>query len=165
MKKLLILFLFLITIQTIQAQKYGYIDKDELLRSIPEYDSAMVQVEKMRKQYENQLANMQGELSSKTETLNKESAGISEFLRKTKQDEINNLNIRIQLFSVRATAQLEENQKMLLRPLIEKADKAMNDVAKEQGFVFVLDASQLYYADEKKCTNILPLVKTKMGLK
>jgi outer membrane protein len=165
MKKLYFLLLLLLIIPTLHAQKYGYIDKDELYRSIPEYDTASIQLENLRKEYETQLASMQGELSSKATALNNEAAGMSEFVRKSKQDELKNLNVRLQLFSVKANSQLEDQKQKLLLPIVEKADDAIKTVAKEQGYVFVLDASQLYYMDEKKCINMLPLVKAKLGLK
>ena len=59
MKKLIILFILIITFQTLNAQKYGYLNKEELYKSIPEYDSATVQVDKLRNEYENMLASMQ----------------------------------------------------------------------------------------------------------
>jgi outer membrane protein len=167
MKKIVGLFLLgtLLFAQNINAQKYGYLNKEELYKSIPEYDSAEVQVENLRKEFETQLAGMQNDLSSKTASLNNESAGMSEFLRKSRQDEIKNLDVRIQLFSVKANAQLEEMKNELLQPIMARADNALKEVAGEQGFVFVLDGGQLLYTDEKKCTNMLPLVKTKLGVK
>ncbi len=161
---LLLGIVLIISGQKVNAQKYGYLNKDELYKAMPDYDSATVKIEKIRKEYESQLAGMQNELNSKTATLN-ESSNISDFLRQSKQDELKNLNVRIQLFSVRATSQLDENQNLLLRPIVARVDKAINDVAKEQGFVFVLDGTQLIFADDKKCMNILPLVKVKLGLK
>ncbi len=165
MKKLIGLFILLIFFQNIDAQKYGYLNMEELYRSIPEYDSATLKVEKMRMEFENQLAGMQNEFSNKTASLNNESANISEFLRKTRQEELKNLDVRIQLFSVKANAQLEDTKNQFLQPIIAKADKAIKAVAGEQGFVFVLDGGQLLYTDEKKCTNILPLVIAKLGTK
>jgi outer membrane protein len=151
--------------QNLNAQKYGYLDKEELYKSMPDYDSANVQVEKVRKEFENQLAAMQNELNTKTASLNNESANISDFLRQNKQDELKNLNVRIQLFSVRATAQLEDKKNQLFQPIVVRADNAIKAVAEEQGFIFVLDGAQLLYTDGKKCTNILPLVKAKLGMK
>jgi outer membrane protein len=165
MKKLIGFLLLLMVLQNINAQKYGYLNKEELYMSMPDYDSATVQIEKLRKEFENQLAAMQNELSSKTTSLNNESSNISDFLRKNRQDEINNLNIRIQLFSVKATAQLENEKSQLLQPIITRVDNAIKAVANEQGFIFVIDGGQLLYTDEKKCTNILPLVKAKLGVK
>jgi outer membrane protein len=152
-------------VQNINAQKYGYLDKEKLYKSIPEYDSATVQVENLRKEFENQLAGMQNDLSIKTASLENESAGISEFLRKNRQDEIKNLDVRIQLFSVRANGLLQDKENQLLQPIIIKAENAIKSVAEEQGFIFVIDGSLLLYTDEKKCTNMLPLVKAKLGLK
>jgi len=165
MKKLIGLLLLLIFLQNINAQKYGYLNKEELYKSMPDYDSATVQIEKIRKEFENQLAAMQDELSSKTTSLNNESANISEFLRQNRQEDIKNLDIRIQLFSVRATAQLEDKKNQFLQPIITRADNAIKAVADEQGFIFVIDGGQLLYTDEKKCTNILPLVKAKLGVR
>jgi len=165
MKKLVILFILMTTIQAVNAQKYGYLNKEELYKSIPEYDSATVQVDKLRTEYTNMLASMQGEYSSKSTSLNNESATISDYLRQTRQDELKNLGVRIQLFSVRANTQLEDKKNQLLQPIITRADNAINAVATEQGFIFVIDSGQMLFADEKKCTNILPLVKTKLGVK
>jgi outer membrane protein len=165
MKKLIGLLLLLIFLQNINAQKYGYLNKEELYMSMPDYDSATVQVEKLRKEFENQLAAMQNELSIKTTSLNNESANISEFLRKNRQEELNNLNVRIQLFSVKATSQLEDKKNQFLQPIIARVDNAIKAVAEEQGFIFVIDGGQLFYTDEKKCTNILPLVKAKLAVR
>ena len=165
MKKIVILFILMITFQTLSAQKYGYLNKEEVYKSIPEFDSATVQVEKLRKEFENQLASMQGEYSSKTASLNNETANISEYLRQSKQEELKNLGVRIQLFSVRANAQLDGKKNQLLQPVITKVDDAIKAVATEQGFIFVIDGGQMLFTDEKKCINILPLVKAKLGMK
>jgi outer membrane protein len=132
---------------------------------MPDYDSAIVQVGKIRTEYENQLATMQSEYSSKTNSLNNESANISEFLRKSRQDELKNLDVRIQLFTVKANAQLENTKNQILQPIVVKAEDAIKAVADEQGFIYVIDGGQLLYTDEKKCINILPLVKAKLGVK
>ena len=165
MKKLIGLFLLVIFLQNVNAQKYGYLNKEELYKSMPEYDSANVLVERIRKEFENQLAAMQGELSSKTASLNNESANISDFLRQNRQEELKNLDIRIQLFSVKATSQLEDKKNQLLQPIIAKADNAIKAVAIEQGFIFVIDGAQLLYTDEKKCINMMPMVKAKLALR
>jgi outer membrane protein len=165
MQKIVILFILMLTFQTLSAQKYGYLNKEEIFKSIPEFDSATVQVEKLRKEFENQLASMQGEYSSKTASLNNETANISEYLRQSKQEELKNLDVRIQLFSVRANAQLDEKKNQLLQPVIMKVDDAIKAVATEEGFIFVIDGGQMLFTDEKKCINILPLVKAKLGVK
>jgi outer membrane protein len=56
----------------------------------------------------------------------------------------------------------------MLKPIFEKAQKAVSDVGKEKGLIFVFDISGelgtvLYHSNES--LDILPLVKTKLGLK
>ena len=165
MKKLVILFILMSTFQAVNAQKYGYLNKEELYKSIPEYDSATVQVDKLRNEYENMLSSMQAEYSSKTTSLNNESATISDYIRQTRQDELKNLGVSIQLFSIKANAQLEEKKNQLFQPIITRVDNAIKAVATEQGFIFVIDSGQMLFTDEKKCTNILPLVKANLGVK
>ena len=61
--------------------------------------------------------------------------------------------------------QLEDSRIKLLQPIIDRVDKAIKTVAEEQGFIFVIDGGQMLYTDEKKCTNMLPLMKAKLGVK
>jgi outer membrane protein len=148
-----------------QNLKFGYINKDELYRAMPDYDSATVKIENFRKQLVSQLESMQAELDNKTSAFDKESRNYSDIVRKTKEQELKDLNIRIQLFQVKASQQVNNKNAELIQPLLAKAEKAIRDVGKEQGFTLVFDASLLYYFDEKKTTDILVLVKTKLGLK
>jgi outer membrane protein len=171
MKKIIgvILLGIVITIsgQQVGAQnvKYGYINRDELFKAMPDYDSATVQLEKTRTELQNQLAGMQNDLNIKTASLNNEGSSLSDFVRQNRQEELKNLNVRIQLFQVRANQQLEDKKDQLFQPVLLKADNAIKEVAKEQGFIFILDEAQLLYSDEKKCTNIMPQVKAKLGVK
>jgi outer membrane protein len=74
---------------------------------------------------------------------------------------------RIDNFQAGAQTQLQEQQVALTQPIFNKVDKAIKEVGKEGGFIYVLDVAKgsLLYFDETKSTNIMPLVKTKLGLK
>ena len=153
--------------QNLGAQnfKFGYINRDELLKAMPDYDSANVKLENLRKVLVSQLALMQDEYNNKTTAFNNGSKSLSDVVRKTREEELKDLNNRIQLFQIKATQQINDKNAELIQPIEAKADKAIKDVAKEQGFTFVFDAGVLYYFDEKKSINMLPLIKTKLGLK
>ena len=153
--------------QNLGAQnfKFGYINRDELLKAMPDYDSANVKLENLRKVLLSQLALMQDEFNNKTTAFNNGSNSLSDVLRKNKEEELKDLNNRIQLFQVKATQQINDKNAELVQPLLLKADKAIKDVAKEQSITIVFDVGVLYYFDEKKSINMLPLIKTKLGLK
>ena len=156
-----------ITGQNLGAQnlKFGFINRDELLKSLPDYDSASIKLENFRKELVNQLALMQSEFNNKSTAFNNGSNSFSDVVRKTREEELKSLDTRIQIFQVQANQQINDKNSELIRPIEAKADKAIQDVAKEQSFTLVFDNGVLYYFDEKKCINMLPLIKAKLGLK
>ena len=66
-------FMFLISLvsQSALAQniKFGHINSDELIQSMPEFDSANVQLEKFRKELVNALELMSVELNNKNDAI------------------------------------------------------------------------------------------------
>jgi len=155
--------------QSLKAQsvKFGHINSDELIQSMPEYDSALVKLEKFRKELVNALELMTVELNTKNEAYTKESKNLSDIVKQTKEQELMDMNKRIQDFQSNAQTQLQNKQTELTQPIFAKVDKTIKDVGKENGFVYVFDVAKgsVLYFDETKSTNILPMVKTKLGLK
>ena len=63
-----------------------------------------------------------------------------------------------------AQESLAKKENEILKPIIDKAKKAINDVAKEKGYDYILDTGlgMVLYASDSE--DILPLVKKKLGL-
>ena len=152
-----------------QSFKFGHINSDELIQSMPEYDSATVKLEKFRKELVNALELMQVEWNNKSDSYQKESKNLSDIVKQTKEQELMDIQKRIQDFQTNAQQQLQNKQAELFQPIVAKVDKAIKDVGKENAFLYVFDISPskatLLYFDETKSTNVMPLVKTKLGLK
>jgi outer membrane protein len=76
---------------------------------------------------------------------------------KKREEEIGQLEQQMQ-------QQVQEKKQTTLQPILEKVNKAIADVAKEQGLVYVFDstAGMLLYADDK--LDVTPAVKTKLGI-
>lgn len=150
-----------------QSFKFGHINSDELIKSMPEYDSATVKLSKAQKELTNALEIMQVEFNNKYETYNKEAKNLTDIVKQTKEQELADMNKRITDFQTNAQTTLQEQQTALFQPIMNKADKAIKDVGKEAGFIYVFDVArgQLLYFDEAKSTNIMTLVKTKLSLK
>jgi outer membrane protein len=150
-----------------QAYKFAHINSDELIRSMPEYDTAMAKLEKTRKELVNALEIMQVELNNKYEAYNKEAKNLTDLVRQAKEQDIQDTQQRIQDFQVNAQAKLQEEQTALTQPIFVKVDKAIKDAGKEGGYIYVFDVSkgQVLYFDDTKSTNIITQVKTKLGVK
>ena len=152
-----------------QTMKFGHINSEELIQAMPEYDSATVKLEKFRKELINYLELMSVELNNKSDAYNKESKNLTEIVKKSKEQELIDMNRRIQEFQTNAQEQLQNKQVEFFQPVYAKVDKAIKDVGKENGFIYVFDIAQgkaaLLYFDETKSTNVMPLAKAKLGLK
>jgi outer membrane protein len=150
-----------------QSFKFGHINSDELIQSMPEYDSATVKLEKFRKELVNALELMQVEWNNKSDAYQKESKTLSDIVKQTKEQELMDIQKRIQDFQANAQTQLQNKQTEVFQPIYTKVDKAIKDIGKENGFLYVFDVAKgaLLYFDETKSTNVMPLVKTKLGLK
>lgn len=150
-----------------QTYKFGHVNRNDLIQSMPEFDSARVSLEKLNKELSNQLELLQVEYNNKAEAYVKESKNLTDLVRQTKEQELQDFQTRMQTFQQSASSQLQEKQTTLFNPITEKADKAIKEVGKENGFFYIFDLSggQVAYFDETKSVNVMPLVKTKLGLK
>jgi outer membrane protein len=149
----------------VNAQKFGHINSQELLASMPESDSAQTAIEKMAGDFELQLEEMQVELNKKYDDYLTNRDKYTDLIRQTKESEIADMNDRIQQFQAIAQQELETQRNELLRPILEKANNAVKTVAEENGFIYVFDLSlgnPIYFSDES--IDILPMVKEKLGL-
>jgi outer membrane protein len=150
-----------------QTLKFGHINTDELIKAMPEYDTAMAKLEKTRQELVNTLQLMSVELKNKADAYDKESKTLTDIVRQTKEQELQDLQTRIQNFQTQAQTTLQDQQVTLTQPIFSKVDKAIKDVGKEGGYIYVFDVAkgQVLYFDDTKSINILALVKTKLGLK
>ncbi len=60
---------------------------------------------------------------------------------------------------------MQRKQAEVMQPIIEKAQNAIKEVAKANGFTYVYDIASgvlLYFSDDSE--DILPLVKQKLGI-
>ena len=164
---LMIIFAFAGQNVSAQNMKFGHINSDELIQAMPEFDSANVKLEKFRQELINALELMSVELNNKSDAYNKESKNLSDLVKQSKEQELVDMNRRIQEFQTNAQEQLQNKQVELLQPIYGKVDKAIKDVGKENGFIYVFDVAKgsLLYFDETKSTNVTVLAKAKLGIK
>ena len=164
-KLVLVLFALTMVVGVNAQNKIGHINSQELLAAMPETDSAQKQLEKVAMDHDLALEEMSVEFNKKLEDLNSNYDTMSDLVKASKEAELQDLQKRIQAFQQTAEQDLQRKRMELFQPIQEKAVSAVNEVAKEQGFTYVLDAGTgvvVYMGDDAQ--DILPLVKTKLGL-
>lgn len=146
-----------------QALKLAHINMQELIVSMSEYDTAMVKMQKFTKTLETELETMNVERNRKLEEYTSKSKDWTELVRQSREQEITAMNQRIQLFQEQAQENYEQENAKLMQPVVEKANKAIESVAKEQGITYVLSSQALHYRAVGS-TDLLPAVKKHMGI-
>ena len=148
-----------------QTLKFGHIDFQQLLAAMPERVAATTALEKVQADLESKLQAMQKEYSEKGKeyVALAQAKDANEALVKAKQDEVTSIQDRIQTFQQTAQESLQKEQNKLMQPVIEKARKAINDIAKEQGLIYVFEANGVLYHSEQS-VDLTPMVKAKLGI-
>jgi outer membrane protein len=108
---------------------------------------------------------MTNEYQAKVGEFRANEATMAEPIKEAKAKEINDLEQRIQDFQDSAQQSLQKKKEEVYTPIIKKAEDAIKGIAKEKGYSYIFDTSVgvVLYAQESD--DIMPLVKTKLGLK
>lgn len=168
MKKLFLLLSMgglIITSYSQQKIKLGHLNSNDLLEAMPEKAKAQKSLQDYSKQLEDQLVAMQDELEKKYNEYLEKKDTFTDLIKKNKEEELTSLQLRIQTFQANAQQDLQKKEQELLKPIIDKAKKAIEDVSKENGYTYIFDSgvgTLLYFP--KESDDILPLVKKKLGI-
>ncbi len=149
-----------------QNYKFGHINAQELIVLMPERDSATTKMENYGKELQEQIEAMQVEYNTKLNTYQQKAATWSAAILEAKQKELVELQTRIQEFQQTAQEDFQKMQQTLLRPVIEKANKAIETVAKREGFTYIFDISSgnIPYFNVEQSIDLLPLVKKELNI-
>lgn len=150
------------------AQKIGYADWDYIFTQMPEYKQVDSELKTHQGQLENQMKAKQTEFETKLKAYQNMPATTPDAIRADKERELQGLQEGFQKFQQDAEASLRKKQNDLMEPVYSKVAKAIEDVAKENGYSFILSpqilggGDILLYSDEKY--DISTLVLKKLGI-
>ena len=145
--------------------KIGHINSNDLMQIMPGRDSAQTVLQGEVAELEETRKSMQAEAEKRYNDYVANQAGWTELIRQTKQCEIQDMAARIEEFQQSAQKQLQDREAELLKPIIDRAKKAIADVAKEGGYTYIFDAGTAAILYDEGGDDIMPLVKKKLGLK
>lgn len=173
MKKLLltlvacVMFILVSGTASFAQQKIGHIDSQEVLKLMPERDSAAKVFEKFNAEITKNYESMNVVYNNLLETYTKQKDSLSSFIRTAKEAELVDMQGKIQNFQTVAQQELDKEQNRLMTPIMAKLKNAIKAVAESNKFTYVLEAAgnMLLYFPEDESLNLLPLVKVKLGIK
>jgi outer membrane protein len=165
MKKVLVVIMaIMMAIPTFAQQKFGHIDSAALLELMPEKAKAEKELEAFAAEFQAALEAMAKEYEGKVGAFQQGEKDMIKTVRDTKVREISDLERRIQEFQQQAQEEIGKKEQEVLTPIIDKARKAIDEVAVEKGYTYVFDASLGVLLYAKDTEDVMADVKAKLGL-
>ena len=149
-----------------QAQsKIGHIAFNQLIDQMPETKVVQKQIQDYQKTFVDQLTALNNELQANAQGYDAKKATMTDAARTAKEAELQDQNKRLQDFQAKAQQQVSDKTQQLSKPLLDKARAAIQTVAKEKAYTYVLDTSQTELLVSPEADNMMAAVKAKLGLK
>ncbi|MCL2073883.1 MAG: OmpH family outer membrane protein [Marinilabiliaceae bacterium] len=166
--KIVQVFIFICVVPLLSAQtfKFGHIDSQKLVTELPEFNEAQKQLEAEATVLEDRRNIMQEEVERKFTEYISQRDEMPDLIRATMEKDIQDLQQRLESYNMLAQQSLAKKQQDLLQPIIDKVNRAIEQVGDENGFIYIFDVSMqivLYYSTAS--TDCMQMVKQKLGVK
>ena len=149
---------------TAQAQKFGYLNSASILQEMPQVKQADSQLEALQKQLQKKGQGMVEQLQKDYQAA-QEKIGRGELSPKQQEEESTKLEAKqgeIQKFEQEMQQQVQAKRNELMNPILDTINKAIQEVAKENGYTYVFDEGVLLY--KEPAGDVTGLVRTKLGM-
>ncbi len=147
-----------------QTLKFAHVNFTELVSLAPEADEARKVISASQKDAEETFQSMYEEYQTKVSQYQQKAETWNQSVRQTKEKELSDLQSRIQEFQQSVQQELQQQQSKLMNPIQEKAMKAVEQLAKEGGYIYVFDRSQVLYFDPAQSTDLTPAARKAMNI-
>lgn len=135
------LILFVAATSFVNAQsKVAHIDVTQLLSAMPEMKAAEAELKKLSETYNADIESSMSELRNKYTQYENEAASKSKEENEKRAIELQGAQKNIGEAQQAAQRELQQKQQELFAPISDKAKAAIEKVASEQGFDYVIDA-------------------------
>ncbi|WP_312818537.1 OmpH family outer membrane protein [Kaistella carnis] len=164
MKKLSVLFaavMMFATVGVAKAQKVASMDYETVLAAMPETKKMTTDLDTFSKTKGEELQKQAEAFQKEVQQYQAEGAKLTEAQRTAKESELQKKQQNLQQLQNTAQNDLATRRDAAVKPIIEKLNKAVDKVAKANGYEFIIDASALIYKSGPDAT---PAVKKELGL-
>lgn len=165
-KSLLFTFVFAALAVSTQAQKFGFINSQELISQLPEVKEANSKIETLKKQLQKKGEEMIASLQAKYQDVQKRQA---DGLLSPKEAQAEGAKLQLEeqelgKFEQTSQEKIYLKSEELLAPIQSKINNAIKEVAADKGYTYIFDSSLglVLYADPS--TDVSAQVKAKLGL-
>lgn len=160
----LILCFFLILVQSVNSQtKVAHVDTYELITNMPEMLAVQEELSSYSIEKEAEIRLMEAEIRSISDKYSDDAINVSQEENEKRQKEIQVMQENIRLFTNQIVKELQEKERSLTEPILEKVISVIKEVGKENGYDYVLDSSKNQGVILADGDDLMEKVKIKLG--
>lgn len=148
---------------TTNAQKIGYISADEIIQLMPEAATVQTQLDQYQQSLSQNAQDKQNALNDAIQKFIKDSTTMSASLKEVKRSDLQKQSQELAGEQQRMQNDFEQKRQELSVPIQKKLQTAIEAVAKENGYTYVMPTQALIVMPPGN--DIGPLVIKKLGLK
>lgn len=165
MKKVIIMLLALLPMAAMaQNAKFGHIDAQTIMQSMPEFIKVRGELEAEAKQYENELQEMQKEFQTKAEDYEKNKATMAPTMQESTEKNLQEMYQKIQQAYADNQQKIQKAQQEKIQPIMVKVQNAIKAVGKNGGYVYIMDvAAGIPYISETLSKDVSAEVKAELN--
>ncbi len=163
MKKIIIAMMLALPMLA-SAQKFGHVNTQEVFAQMPEVAQVKQKMDTIQGQYEAQLTSMNEEFQKKMQDYQSQEATMADAVKQIRQQELQEMNQRIQLFYQTAEQDIQKKQQELLAPVHEKLAKAIKAVGERDNYTYIFDSAAMVHIGND-AIDATPAVKKELGIK
>ncbi|MDE6135781.1 MAG: OmpH family outer membrane protein, partial [Muribaculaceae bacterium] len=132
------------------AQKFGVVDSEAIITTMPEFNAMQTQIQETSKRYEDELQKLYDEankLVADFQTIQND-ANTPDPIKERKMQEIQERSQKIEQFRQTASQDIQRQQEQLIAPIQQKFTEAVQSVCAEGSFTFIFpsEPSLLLYS-------------------
>jgi outer membrane protein len=144
MKRIIFASLLLLIGLSASAQKFAYVDTEYILKHLPDYKSAQMQVENLSQQYQKQVDDNFVEIDKMYQAYQKDQVLLTDDMRKRRENDIIEREKKAKEFQrvkFGPEGELFQMRIKLLKPIQDKVATVVAETAKNKIIDFVFDKS------------------------
>ena len=164
MKKILLIVAVSLIGVAASAQKFAYVNFNELVQLMPESDQARATMSSAQKEAQTTFEEMYREYTTKAQQYQQNVNTWTQTVRELKEKELTQIQQSLEEFNQSIQQELAQKQQELMAPIQKKVNDTIQQLAKEGGYVFVFDIASLLYVDEAQSDDLTPKARTILGI-
>ena len=145
------------------AQKIGYISADEIIQLMPEAAKVQTQLDEFQQSLYQNAQEKEAAFNEVVQKFMKDSATMTASMKEVRRTELQKQSQELGGEQQKIQNQFEQKRMELSVPIQKKLQTAIEEVAKENGYTYILPKEALIVMPPT--SDIGPLVKKKLGLK